>query len=96
MAKRSNVYVIWNTPNRGVYSQRWEEIKSLVIGVPGVLYKGFKTMEEAQKAYEFGYLRFNGLAEPESETSNQNEAPTHFPDSGLSTQPEGEEGDSPF
>lgn len=94
--KKSRFYVIWNTPNRGVYAQKWDEIKHFVLGVSGSLYHGFKTLEEAQKAYDLGYYRFKGISPPDPEPKDYLEDPLQSPHSGLSTQPEGEEDDCPF
>lgn len=93
--KRAKAYVIWNTSNRGVYHQKWEKIMHLVIGVKGVLYNGFKTLHEAQKAFNIGYEAFYGISPPIEEVDFW-ESPIQPPNYECSTQPEVEEDDPPF
>lgn len=43
-------YVIWNGENAGIYTS-WAECEQLIKGAKGILYKSFKTEEEAKTAF---------------------------------------------
>ncbi len=51
MAKKNKFYVIWNGFNPGIYTS-WEACKKNIQGVSNVRYKGFPTIEAAEKAFE--------------------------------------------
>ena len=53
MAKQK-YYVVWHGKTPGIYTS-WESCRVQVEGVEGSKYKAFKTMEEAQTAYDNGY-----------------------------------------
>jgi len=50
MKKKNKFYTVWIGRNPGVYSN-WEDCKEQVNGFEGALYKGFLTIEQAQKAF---------------------------------------------
>ena len=43
-------YVVFRGFNPGVYDN-WDEVKEQTEGFPGALFKGFKSSEEASRAY---------------------------------------------
>ncbi len=51
MATKNKYYVVWNGMSPGIYNS-WEECKECIMGVSNVRYKGFKTLEEAEKAFD--------------------------------------------
>ncbi len=51
MAKKNKYYVIWNGHAPGIYTN-WEECQKNIKGVSNVKYKGFASLEEAEKAFE--------------------------------------------
>ncbi|SMO69387.1 ribonuclease HI [Saccharicrinis carchari] len=51
MAKKSKYYVVWNGHSPGIYTS-WEECQKNITGVSDVRYKGFKTLHEAEAAFE--------------------------------------------
>jgi len=51
MASKNNFYVVWNGDNPGIYTS-WDECQKNIKGVSGARYKGFKTIEEAEAAFE--------------------------------------------
>ena len=51
MAGKNKYYVIWNGNNPGIYTN-WEECQKNIKGVSNVRYKGFKTLDQAEKAFE--------------------------------------------
>lgn len=87
MAKQK-FYVVWNGPSPGVYSS-WEACQEAVSGVSGAKYKSFKTMAEAEDAFEMGveaYLSSNDSEpatpqEPSADTSQTSkpERPSYNP-----------------
>lgn len=50
-------YVVWEGREKGIYNS-WQECKSQVEGFQGAKYKSFKTLTEAQKAFEEPYQNF--------------------------------------
>jgi len=55
MAKRVYpYYVVWEGRSPGIY-QSWEETLKQVHAFPGAKYKGFRSLDEAQKAFEKGH-----------------------------------------
>lgn len=51
--QKNNFYVVWKGLRPGVYSN-WSECQKQIIGFPDAKYKGFKTQQLAQKAFEEG------------------------------------------
>ncbi len=51
MAKKNKYYVIWNGHAPGIYTS-WEECQKNIKGVSNVKYKGFPSLDEAEKAFE--------------------------------------------
>ncbi len=51
MAKKNKFYVVWNGYSPGIYTS-WDECQKNIVGVSNVRYKGFKTIEEAEVAFE--------------------------------------------
>lgn len=49
--KKSSYYVVWSGKEPGVYDN-WHDCELQVKGVEGAKYKGFKTKEEAEKAFQ--------------------------------------------
>lgn len=68
MAKQK-YYVVWNGPSPGVYSS-WEACQEAVNGVSGAKYKSFKTLSEAEDAFEMGEEAYAEYSD------NQKEQPT--------------------
>jgi ribonuclease HI len=56
MKKKPSYYVVWNGISPGIYSS-WEECKQQVIGVQNARYKGYQTIEEANLAFQKGYIK---------------------------------------
>lgn len=50
MASKNRYYVVWNGVNPGIYSS-WDECRLQIKGFKGAAYKGFATLEEAERAY---------------------------------------------
>lgn len=55
MAKKQKYYVVWSGHNPGVYKS-WQECQEQIQGFKGADYKSFKTLQEAQKAFETGEI----------------------------------------
>lgn len=53
MAKKEKYYVVWDGASCGVFSS-WEACQEAVEGYSNARYKSFKSMEEAEDAYEMG------------------------------------------
>lgn len=53
MAKKEKYYVVWDGASCGVFST-WEACQEAVEGYSNARYKSFKSMEEAEDAYEMG------------------------------------------
>lgn len=51
MAKKNKYYVVWNGSSPGIYTN-WNECQLHIKGVSNVRYKGFATLQEAEKAFE--------------------------------------------
>ncbi len=50
MATKNKFYVVWNGTNPGIYDS-WSECQQNIVGVSNVRYKGFRSLEEARKAF---------------------------------------------
>jgi len=58
MAKRTYpFYVVWKGKQPGIYTS-WEEVRNQVHGYSGAVYKGFHSLEEAQKAFEDDFEKY--------------------------------------
>ena len=87
MAKQK-YYVVWNGVEDGVYTS-WEACQKAVSGYSGAKYKSFKTVEEAEEAFEIGYEAYmaNGSKsigaskemEQSAETASSHKTPTKTP-----------------
>lgn len=53
MAKKTKYYVVWNGITPGIYDT-WENCKLQTQGFPAAKYKSFKSLEEAEEAFEKG------------------------------------------
>ncbi|MCE2789498.1 MAG: ribonuclease H family protein [Saprospiraceae bacterium] len=65
MAKKQKYYVVWVGKVPGVYLN-WKECEAQISAFPGAKYKGFDTLEEAEKAYDSqfsSYISFAGTVE---------------------------------
>lgn len=47
-------YVVWDGESQGIFTS-WEACQEAVIGVPGAKYKAFKSLAEAEDAFNMGY-----------------------------------------
>lgn len=56
MAKKK-YYVVWKGKETGIFTS-WEECKKAVAGFTGAQFKSFKSLEEAQKAYQVSYFEY--------------------------------------
>lgn len=74
MAKQK-YYVVWNGPSPGVYSS-WEACQEVVNGVSGAKYKSFKTLSEAEDAFEMGEEAYAEYADQQKEQSTNSHQPT--------------------
>ena len=68
MAKKEKYYVVWDGASCGVFSS-WEACQEAVEGYSNARYKSFKSMEEAEDAYEMGADAYYEM-EKERTTSN--------------------------
>lgn len=51
MAKKSKFYVVWVGQNPGIYDT-WSKCQEQIIGFPNAKYKSFKTLQEAESAFD--------------------------------------------
>ncbi len=51
MAKKNKYYVVWNGHSPGIYTS-WDECQKNSAGVSNVRFKGYKTLTEAEAAFE--------------------------------------------
>lgn len=56
--KKHRFYVVWVGRTPGIY-QTWNDAREQVLSYPGACYKGFDSYEQALRAFEMGYERFN-------------------------------------
>jgi ribonuclease HI len=77
MATKNNFYVVWQGRKIGVFNS-WPLCQESINGFSGALYKGFKTLEEANIAFGQGYYRFNNI-EPPSEAPVEPQIHFGFP-----------------
>ena len=54
MKKEKKFYVVWCGRNTGIF-ENWDECKQQINGFEGAQYKSFKTMKEAEKAFQKPY-----------------------------------------
>lgn len=47
-------YVVWDGESQGIFTS-WEACQEAVVGVPGARYKAFKSLAEAEEAFNMGY-----------------------------------------
>jgi ribonuclease HI len=57
------VYVVWQGKERGVFTD-WQKCKDSIHGFKGAMYKAFKSVETANKAFAEGYELHWGKNEP--------------------------------
>ena len=69
MKKGFKFYTVWVGHKTGVFNN-WPECELATKGYSGMRYKGFKTLEEANAAFEQGYYSFYGI-KPTSEALNE-------------------------
>ena len=55
--KKNNYYVVWVGHETGIFDS-WQECEANIKGVADAKYKGFPTLQEAQKALEMPYQYF--------------------------------------
>lgn len=83
MAKQK-YYVVWQGKVPGIYTS-WDECRLQVEGQEGAKYKSFKTMEEAQDAFEIGYDVYRAehpvQQKPKTHTSGKNGIAQYNPES---------------
>lgn len=61
---KQKFYVVWQGAETGIFTS-WEECKSKVIGHVGAKYKSFKTLVEAQEAFDMGFDAYKELKNEE-------------------------------
>lgn len=89
MAKQK-YYVVWNGPSPGVYSS-WEACQEAVNGVSGAKYKSFKTLSEAEDAFEMGEEAYAEYADQQKEQSTNSHQPTpntQYPSANTQPRPD--------
>lgn len=69
MASKNRYYVVWNGVNPGIYKS-WNECQLQIKGFKGAVYKGFGTLEEAEKAYSEAPC-FRGKSAPEQKAPHK-------------------------
>ncbi len=52
--KKNKYYVVWEGAEPGIYDS-WQQCQTQIMGFPGAKYKGFKTRQEAEYAYQHSY-----------------------------------------
>ncbi len=68
MSKKQKYYVVWDGASQGVFCS-WEACTEAVHGFPNARYKSFKSLEEAEDAFEMGaeaYLEMEKASVPEA------------------------------
>lgn len=83
MSRKQKYYVVWEGTEPGVYTS-WEACQNAVIGFPGAKYKSYKTQEEAEEAWELGYVQD---IPTEQSTQSQSNKQSSIPDQQQSTTP---------
>lgn len=80
MAKQK-YYVVWSGKVPGIYTN-WDECRKQVEGQEGAKFKSFKTMEEAQDAFEVGYdvYRLEHPVKPKAQQTSTDGRPDYNPD----------------
>ncbi|GMB09600.1 ribonuclease H1 domain-containing protein [Thermolongibacillus altinsuensis] len=63
-SKKTKYYVVWEGKTKGIFSS-WDECKQYVLGVAGAKYKSFSSKEEAEQAYQEGWMKYYRTAEKE-------------------------------
>ena len=58
---KQKYYVVWKGNNPGVYKS-WEKCQKEIKNIKGALFKSFGDIEEAQKAYEMGFDKYNKIS----------------------------------
>lgn len=77
MSKKEKYYVVWNGASEGVFCS-WEACMEAVHGFPNARYKSFKSMEEAEDAFEMGAEAYYEMEkEKSSEGGNAAESVSH-------------------
>ena len=83
MAKQK-YYVVWQGKVPGIYTS-WDECRQQVEGQEGAKYKSFKTLAEAQDAFDVGYDVYRQehptTPKPQTHTSGDNNIAQYNPDS---------------
>lgn len=81
MSSKQKYYVVWQGKVPGIYTS-WDDCRLQVEGQEGAKYKSFKTMEEAQDAYECGYdvYRQEHPVQPKPAKSADGGIPQYNPD----------------
>ena len=80
-------YVVWNGLETGVFSS-WEECSRQIKGVQGALYKSFKTMEEAEEAYNSAPWQYIQKKSPAQGKAKSEDVPSWRNDTVLPLPPE--------
>ena len=80
-------YVVWNGLETGVFTS-WEECSRQIKGVQGALYKSFKTMEEAEKAYASDPHDYIQKKSPSASKVKNEDVPSWRTDTVLPLPPE--------
>jgi len=56
---KNKYFVVWKGISPGIY-ENWERCQEQIIGYPNARYKGFKTLEEASKAFKEDFNNYWG------------------------------------
>ncbi|HSA04877.1 MAG TPA: ribonuclease H family protein [Tenuifilaceae bacterium] len=65
MAKKNNFYVVWAGHSPGIYDD-WGKCQEQIKGFENAKFKGFQTMDAAEKAFSMGYGRYMKLNSAQS------------------------------
>lgn len=79
MAKKNNFYVVWAGLNPGIYDS-WEKCQEQIKGFNNAKFKGFSTIEDAERAFSIGYgqyMKMNAAQEVRLRTRNGTSKPIY-------------------
>lgn len=71
--KKNKYYVVWQGRKTGIF-ESWEDCKKQIDGFQQAVYKSFKTLNEAQLAYQNNYQQYFGNIQTKPALSNAEKA----------------------
>lgn len=72
MSKKQKYYVVWDGASQGVFCS-WEACEEAVHGFPNARYKSFKSLEEAEDAFEMGAEAYYEMEEASSSETRKDD-----------------------